>query len=74
MLKKIQTILAAILRVDPSDITPDKDLALDLGADSLDMTEIIMALEDEFSTDIPDEHAARLTTVGEITRWLEDNT
>ena len=72
--ERVARIVAAELHVDASHVGLDASLTDDLGADSLDSVEITMALEDEFNVMIPDEEAAKLTTVREAARWLENQT
>ena len=62
-LEKIRDIIATTLNLDPEEVTPDKSLAEDLDADSLDLAEIIMAIEDEFGVTIPDEILEKVVTV-----------
>lgn len=69
--KKTTDILFAQLGVDLDLITPDAKLEEDLGADSLDLVEIIMAVEDEFIIDIPDEHAEKLQTVQQLADYAQ---
>jgi len=52
---------------------PEAKFIEDLGADSLDTVELIMALEEEFSIEVPDEEAEKLVSVGDVTRYIEDN-
>ena len=61
---RIKKIVSEQLGVDVNELTNDKSFVEDLGADSLDMVELVMALEDEFATDIPDEEAEKITTIG----------
>lgn len=70
---KIRTILAEQLGIDQYDITPETDIMKDLEADSLDVVEIIMAVEDEFGIEIPDEAAEQLQTVSGIVKYVEEN-
>jgi acyl carrier protein len=70
-LKKITDILFDQLGVDRDLITPEAKLEEDLGADSLDLVEIIMAMEDEFVIDIPDEHAEKLQTVRQLADYAQ---
>ncbi|MBQ6294014.1 MAG: acyl carrier protein [Lachnospiraceae bacterium] len=62
-LEKIRDIIATTLNLDPEEVTPDKSFAEDLDADSLDLAEIIMAIEDEFGVTIPDEILEKVVTV-----------
>ena len=62
-IEKIRDIIATTLNLDPEEVTPDKSFAEDLDADSLDLAEIIMAIEDEFSVTIPDEILEKVVTV-----------
>ena len=67
---EVIAIVAATLRVERSGITRDASLEGDLGADSLDWVSLIMALEDRFAVDIPDEDAAELRTVKQVTDYV----
>ena len=60
---RVRKIIAEQLGVDEAQVTNDKAFAQDLGADSLDTVELVMALEDEFGIEIPEEHAVKITTV-----------
>ena len=71
MFEKICDMLVQQLDVNPDIITMDTNIVDDLGADSLDVVELIMALEDEYGIMITDEQATELTTVGAIARFLE---
>ena len=62
-IEKIRDIIATTLNQDPEEVTPDKSFAEDLDADSLDLAEIIMAIEDEFGVTIPDEILEKVVTV-----------
>lgn len=70
--KKVVEILASTLRADKSKITPSTNIATDLGADSLDLVEILMSLEDEFSISIPDEAIPEIATVGDLVKYIEN--
>ena len=72
MFEKVRDLLAERLEIDPEKITMDTNIMEDLGADSLDVVELIMALESEFGIMINDETAATLITVSEIVRFLEN--
>ena len=67
----IKKIIADLLDMDPEDITPEKSFNEDLGADSLDQGEIIMAIEDKFGIEIPDEVAMEIHTVGDAMEQLK---
>ncbi len=68
----IKAALAKQFELDPETITADTNLIDDLGADSLDVVELIMSLEDEFGVTISDEDAAELYTVGRICDYLDN--
>ena len=69
--EKVQEALAQQFEMDPQSITLDTNLIDDIGADSLDVVELIMSLEDEFGIAISDEDAAQLYTVRRIVEYLE---
>lgn len=71
MLEKIKEVLESTSNVDPSLVTPEANLRDDLGIDSLDSVEIIIALESEFNITIDDEEIKTLATVGDIIKLLE---
>lgn len=68
---KVKKIVVEQLAVPEDQVTEDARFIEDLNADSLDQVELIMALEEEFSSDIPDEDAEKLKTVGEAIRYIE---
>ncbi len=71
---KINAIIVEQLGVeDPAKIVPEASIIDDLGADSLDTVELIMAIEEELGMDIPDDAATKLTTVGEVYAFVEEN-
>ena len=70
---KIAAIIADQLDMEESDITSESTFE-DLGADSLDVVDVIMTLEDEFDIEIPDEAIEGMKTVGELVKYVEDNT
>ena len=73
-LDKVKEMLANQLNVEVDKITKDSKIVEDLGADSLDMIEMLMAFEEEFGLSIPDEDAANLKTVGDIANFIDANT
>jgi acyl carrier protein len=70
--EKIKEIIIEQLQADGANITMDTHLMKDLEADSLDAVEIIMAIEDEFDIEIPDEDAENFQNVGDIVRYVEE--
>ena len=70
-LEKLKEIIADVLNVEVNDITEDTTFVDDLGADSLDIFQIIMAIEEEFEIEIPTEEAEKITTVGEAIAHIE---
>ncbi len=70
LLKKIKSIASDKLSISEDQVTEEASFTDDLGADSLDTVELIMALEDEFSMDIPDEEAEKLITVGKAMDYI----
>jgi acyl carrier protein len=70
VLAKVQEVVADKLDVDTSKITPEASFANDLGADSLDVVELVMALEEEFGVEIPDEEAEKLQTVQNVVDYV----
>ena len=70
--EKIKAIISEQLGVKPEEVTPQASFIDDLGADSLDTVELIMALEEEFGVEIPDEDAEKMTTVGDAIKYIEE--
>ena len=68
---KVKEIIINELGVDPEKVTPEASFVDDLGADSLDTVELVMAFEEEFTIDIPDEEAEQMRTVGEAVAYIE---
>ncbi|MDX1661570.1 MAG: acyl carrier protein [Gemmatimonadota bacterium] len=71
---RVKEIIVENLGVDSEKVTRDASFVEDLGADSLDTVELVMAFEEEFDIEIPDEDAEKLTTVGEAITYLENKT
>ncbi len=72
MLEKISEIIKDQLSLEGVEITESSSFKEDLGADSLDLFELVMALEEEYGTEIPSEDLERLTTVGDVINYLKD--
>jgi len=73
LLKKIKAIVSDKLSISEDQVTEEASFIDDLGADSLDTVELVMALEDEFNMDIPDEEAEKMTTVGKTINYILSN-
>ena len=71
--EKIKSLLADQLDTDAEGLTLDTNIADDLGADSLDVVELLMAIEDEFEVEIPDEEIENLKTVGAVVDYIQEN-
>ncbi|WQU05050.1 acyl carrier protein [Helicobacter pylori] len=67
----MQTVIAEQLEIDVSQVTPEAKFVKDLGVDSLDIVELIMALEERFGIEIPDEQAEKIVNVGDVMRYIE---
>lgn len=72
--EKVKKMIVEQLGVNESEVVPEAKFIDDLGADSLDIVELIMALEDEYSLEIPDEDAEKIETVGDAIRYIEEHT
>ena len=70
--EKLKEIIATQLRLDPSEITDEIDIADDLGADSLDIVEILMVIEEEFGVTIPDDEVANLRKLSALAPYIEE--
>lgn len=68
---KVKELLASQLGISSADISEDKEIVKDLGADSLDIVEMLMTLEEEYNVTIPDEETVDIKTVGDIVRVLD---
>ena len=71
VLEKVKAILAEQFDVEEDKITPDTDLQEDLGADSLDVVDLLMSIEDEFEVEVPDEEIENIKTVGSLVSYIE---
>ena len=69
VVEKLKTIVSDRLDVEKDQVTPEKSFVEDLGADSLDIVELIMGIEEEFEIEIPDEDAEKLTSVGKAMKY-----
>lgn len=72
MYEKIRSFLSEQLGIDPAEIRPESNVIEDLGADSLDLVEMLTEMENEYNIIITDERVRELTTVGEIANFLEE--
>lgn len=70
--ERVKKIITEQLAVDAAEVTPQAQFVQDLGADSLDTVELVMALEEEFDIEIPDEDAEKIKTVGEAINYIKD--
>lgn len=69
---RVKEIIVEQLGVNPDQVTPEAKFIEDLGADSLDTVELVMAFEEEFGSEIPDEDAEKLQTVGDVIKYIEE--
>ncbi|NQT28222.1 MAG: acyl carrier protein [Candidatus Omnitrophica bacterium] len=70
--EKVKNIISEQLGVKKEEIKPESSFIDDLGADSLDTVEVVMALEEEFGIEIPDEDAEKIATVGDAVKYIDD--
>jgi acyl carrier protein len=70
--QRVKDIVVEQLGVKPEQVTPQAKFIEDLGADSLDTVELVMALEEEFGIEVPDEQAEKLQSVGDVIKYVED--
>lgn len=73
VLEKVKSILSEQFDAEEDSITPETNIADDLGADSLDVVDLLMSIEDEFEIEVPDEEVENLKTVGELVKYIEDH-
>ena len=71
-MRKLTSLIQSHLGVNPEQVTPDAKLMEDLGADSLDVVELVMGIEEEFGVDIPDNEAEKLNTVQDVLNLLKE--
>ena len=71
--ERIRELLAEQLDIDEDKITMDSDILEDFEADSLDVVDMVMTLEDEFGVEVPDEQIENFNTVGDVVRYVEEN-
>jgi acyl carrier protein len=71
---RVKKIVVEHLGVEEDKVTPDASFIDDLGADSLDIVELVMAFEEEFGVEIPDDAAEKINTVGDANRYIEEHT
>ncbi|MBR4225024.1 MAG: acyl carrier protein [Oscillospiraceae bacterium] len=69
---KVKELVVDVLSADEDSLKLDTDISADLGADSLDVVDLIQAIEDEFGIDIPDEDAQGIKTIGDIVSYIEE--
>lgn len=70
--QKVKDIIVEQLSVNAEQVTPEAKFIEDLGADSLDVVELVMAFEEEFGVEVPDEDAEKLITVGDVIKYIEE--
>ena len=71
--QRVKDIVVEQLGVKPEQVTPAAKFIEDLGADSLDTVELVMALEEEFGIEVPDEQAEKLQSVGDVIKYVEES-
>ena len=72
--ERVKDIIVEQLGVNPEQVVSKASFIEDLGADSLDTVELVMAFEEEFSVEVPDEDAEKLQTVGDVVKYIEEKT
>ena len=73
VLERVKKVVVDQLSVDENLVTPEASFTADLGADSLDIVELIMALEEEFDLEIPEAEAEKITSVGDVVEYIKNN-
>lgn len=71
--EKVKKMLADQLDADEAELTMETNIAKDLDADSLDVVELLMTIEDEFNIEIPDEEIENIKTIGDLTEYIQSN-
>ena len=71
--QRVKEIIVEQLGVKPDQVTPEAKFIEDLGADSLDTVELVLALEEEFEIEVPDEQAEKLQSVGDVIKYVEES-
>ncbi len=74
ILEKLKNIIVEQLGIEKEIITEDSTFVDDLSADSLDIVELIMSIEEEFNMEIPDQDAEKIVTVGDVVKYIKENT
>ncbi len=73
MINEIIEAIAKQLKIDPANITPETDIIDDLGADSLDVVELLMTIEDKYGIVVPDDEVTNLRTIAKMSEYIESN-
>ncbi|MBQ9460415.1 MAG: acyl carrier protein [Clostridia bacterium] len=73
VLEKVKAILSEQFDVEEDKITPETSLIDDLGADSLDVVDLVMSIEDEFEVEVPDDEVENIKTVDDLVKYIENN-
>jgi acyl carrier protein len=73
LLDEVKEVVVEQLNVNPDEVKEESKFVEDLGADSLDVVELVMALEEKFDIEIPDSDAEKIVTVGDAIKYIEDN-
>jgi acyl carrier protein len=71
--EKLQKIIAEQLEIEISEITPESNIVDDLGADSLDIVDLVMSIEDDFGIEVPDEALEDIHTIDDMVKYIEDH-
>ena len=72
ILEKVKKILSSHFSIDETSITPETNIAEDLGADSLDVIDLLMSVEEEFKIEVPDEDAEKVKTVSQMVEYIKE--